>query len=174
MRIRTLARLLLTVSIPVLAPEGVLARDLGSWRALTAEEEKARIGGTPSESVDPSTIEADFDGDGRRDQALIAVRTSDGARGLIVALKSRLHVLVLSGENRAGIDADKSALLEAGLQVVKPGSWQPNCFDDECSRNPPRRIRLKYSGILLYDEGSTVLYYWDAKAKRFAGSLMVH
>jgi hypothetical protein len=62
----------------------------------------------------------------------------------------------------------------AGLRIAKPGSWQPNCFDDECFKKPPRKMVLKNPGILLYDEGSTVLYRWDAKTKRFIGSLMVH
>jgi hypothetical protein len=170
---RALLRIVLIAGIGLGACPKAHAQDLGVWRPLTAEEEKARIGSVPPKDADPSMIEADFDGDRAKDKALIAVRTTDGARGLIVALKSRLHVLVLSGENKDGTEADKSPLLDAGIRVAKPGPWRPNCFED-CSDNPPKTVVLKNPGILFYDDASTMLYRWDAKNKQFTGSLMVH
>jgi len=168
-----LLRIVLSTGIGLSVLPDAGAQDLGAWRALTTEEEKARVGDTPQKDADPSTIEADFDGDKAKDKALIAVRTTDGARGLVVFLKSGLHVLVLSGENRDGTDADKSPLLEAGIRVAKPGPWRPNCFED-CVAHPPRTFALRNPGILFYDDGSTMLYWWDAKKKRFTSALMVH
>ena len=170
---RALLRIVLSAGIGLSVLPDATAQDLGAWRALTAEEEKARIGDTPASKADPSTIEADFDGDRTKDKALIAVRSTDGARGLVVSLKAGLHVLVLSGENRDGTDADKSPLLEAGIRVAKPGPWRPNCFED-CSNNPPKTAVLKAPGILFYDDASTMLYWWDAKRKRFTSTPMVH
>jgi hypothetical protein len=85
----------LSLDLPSLAIPRALSQDLGPWRALTAEEEKIRIGETPSSEADPSMIEGDFDGDKTKDKALIAVRRSDGIRGLVVLLKSQHHILVV-------------------------------------------------------------------------------
>lgn len=145
---------------------GASAQDLGSWRPLTAEEEKSRIGDTPAGSIDPAMIEADFDGDGRKDKALIAVRKSNGSRGLIAVLNGRVHV----------IDPDSIEPSDS-LRVAKPGRWNTICGNafrefHECA-GYPGRVTLKNPGILAISDGRTVLYVWDRKAKRFNGVLMV-
>jgi hypothetical protein len=163
-------------SIGFLCAAGTIAlpQDFAAWRTLTAEEEKSRIGDLPVGSSDPSMIQADFNGDGKKDKALIAIRETDGARGLIVALAGRSQILVLSEENGSGADSDQSGLLNKGLSIAEPGSWQANCYDDECFKHPPRTRILKNPGILFYDGPNTVLYFWDPNSKRFVGSLMVH
>jgi hypothetical protein len=155
-------------------PSTAQAEDLGAWRVLTAEEEKIRVGETPSSEADPSMIEADFDGDGRKDKALIAIRKPDDVLGLIVLLKSHPQIFVLSEHNRSGLDVDQSGLPHSGLSVAEPGAWQPNCYDDECFKRPPKKRILKNPGILFYDGPNTVLYFWEPRTKSFGGSLMVH
>jgi hypothetical protein len=145
------------------------AQDIGRWRALTAGEEKARIGDIPAESVDPSMIEADFDGDGRKDRALIAVRRADQVRDLIADMGDRIHVLVRSEEKSAGVGP------EDGLGLAKPGRWETVCgnaFRDLqgglCgSEKYPRAVTLKNPGLLHISPGEAILYFWDRKKKTF-------
>lgn len=146
-----------------------LARDLGVWRELTAEEERARTAGTPFESTDPSTIEADFNSDGVKDQAMIAIRRTDQVRGLIAVVKGQVHVLVVEPKTITEYD---------GLGVAQPGEWNPICGNalrafHQCGPDNPRKLRLKNPGILLIGDGTTVLYYWNEKSKRFQGVMMV-
>lgn len=158
----------LSLSLSWLPAAGALSQDVGPWRALTAEEERARIGDTPAQSIDPSMIEGDFDGDGTKDKALIAIRKSDGVFGLIAILKSRIHVL----------DTD---LVEPsdGLGYAKPGTWKTICgianraSDDESCKEYPSRVTLKNPGILWIGNGRTLLYFWDKKTRRFDVVLMV-
>ncbi|WP_230531691.1 hypothetical protein [Microvirga roseola] len=161
----------LTVSIALFVPalSAAHAQDLGGWRALTAEEEKARIAGVPSDSVDPAMVEADFDGDGTTDKGLIAVRQSDGARGLIAVLKGKVHVI-----DPDGIEPSD------GLGLAEPGTWETVCgnafrefHQAACEEGYPARVTLKKPGILWIGNGQTVLYFWNEKAGRFAGAAMV-
>jgi hypothetical protein len=163
---------LLSVVVPVSST--AQAQDFGIWRALTAEEEKTRIGDTPISEADPSMIEADFDGDGRKDKALLAVRKTDDVLGLIVLLKARSQVFVLSEYNRSGLDVARSGLPDAGLRIAEPGAWEPNCYDKECFKDRPKKRILKNPGILYYAGPNTVLYFWESKTRSFGGSLMVH
>jgi hypothetical protein len=171
---RRIVLALLSASLPWLAPLSALSQDFGPWRTLTVEEEKARIAGISPESVDPSLIEADFDGNGKKDKALIAIRKADKARGLIVVLNGQLQVLALFRERVPWLDDDESGLRDTGLQIAEPGSWQPNCYDDVCFKHPPKKRILKNPGILLLEDLTTMLYFWDPKTKSFGASLMVH
>jgi hypothetical protein len=147
-------------------PSGAQAQDLGEWRALTPKEEKDRIGKTPRSEADPSMIEADFDGDGKKDKALIAIRISDGARGLIAVMNGHIHPI-----NPDGVEPSD------GLRFAKPDRWDTVCghayreFHD-CT-DYPSHVTLKNPGILWISVGRTVLYFWDRKTKRFDGVLMV-
>jgi len=156
------------------APSTAIAQDIGEWRTLTAKEEQTRIADTPSGEADPSMIEADFDGDGKKDKALIAIRRTDDALGLIVLLRNRPQIIVLSEYKRSGQDVDQSGLPHSGLRIAEPGAWQPNCYDDACFKRPPRKRVLKNPGILYYDGPNTVLYFWEPKTRSFGSSLMVH
>jgi hypothetical protein len=143
-----------------------LAQNLGNWRALTAEEEKARIADVSPESIDPATIEADFDGDGRKDKALIAINQSDGVRGLIAVINGRIHVI-----SPDGVEASD------GLGLAESGSWDTVCGNafrefHDC-RDYPSRVTLKNPGILRISDGRTTLYFWSRKTRSFDAVLMV-
>lgn len=170
----TLRNLACTILIATGSP--ALAQDYGEWRALTEEEDKARIGDTVAESIDPSTIEADFDGDGRTDTALIAVRKADGTRDLIVDLGRSVHVLIRSEERGMSVDP------EAGLGLAKPRRWDTICGKalrklqgGLCeSERYPASVTLKLPGILYIENGLTQLYYWDRKKKAFESVVLVN
>ena len=162
----------LIICLPGATCPAALSQNLGEWRALTAEEETIRIGEIPSSEANPSRIEADFDG--KKDKALIAIRKTDNACGLIVSLKGQLQILVLSADNGNGLNSDQNRLLDTGLSIAEPGSWEPNCYDDECFKHPPKKRILRNPGILFYDGPNTILYFWEPRTKRFGSSLMVH
>lgn len=150
-------------------PSGARAQDFEAWRALTAEEDKARSGNAPSASIDPAMIRADFDGDGRIDTALIAVRKADRTRDLIVKAGERIHVLVRSSESGVSVGP------EDGLGLAKVGRWDTICGNafrelqgGLCeSGTYPRAVTLKNPGLLLIAPGETVLYFWDIKKRAF-------
>ena len=150
-------------SLPV---SSTLSQDFGFWRALTTEEEKARIGDASANSIDPTMIEADFDGDGRKDKALIAIRKIDGARGLIAVLNGRVHVISPDGMEPSD-----------GLGLAKRGISNTDCvspireFHD--FTHYPSRVMLKNPGILWIGNGRTSLHFWDRKKKQFDTVLMV-
>ncbi len=151
------------------ACSAALSQNLGEWRTLTAKEERARLGETPISEADPSTIEADFDGDGRKDRALIAVRRSDGARGLVVAMKGRVRVIEPEGVEP-----------QDGLRLAEPGSWDTICgnafrefHQEPCDEGYPARVDLRNPGILRISNGATILYFWDRTTGRFDSVLMV-
>ena len=146
------------------------AQDFGEWRALTAEEEQARIADVPSDSIDPAMIEGDFDGDGTKDKAMIAIRRSDQVRGLIVSLKGRIHVV--EAENVEAND---------GLGLAEPGRWDTVCgnafrefHQTECRAGYPAQVRLRNPGFLHIGQGHTVLYFWNPRKKLFDAASMVH
>ncbi|MBJ6128038.1 hypothetical protein [Microvirga splendida] len=156
------------LSIAALGMNGsaALAQNLGNWRALTAEEEKVRIADISPGSVDPSTIEADFDGNGRKDKALIAINKFDGARGLIVLVHGRVHVI-----SPDGVEASD------GLGLAERGSWDTVCGNafrefHDCT-DYPSRVMLKNPGILWIGNGRTSLYFWSRKTKSFDVVLVV-
>jgi hypothetical protein len=146
-----------------------LAQDFGEWRALTVEEQKAHLGDVPAGSAAPLMIEADFNGDGRKDKALIAIRKADQVHDLIVDLGDQTHVLVRSEEGGEGIAPG------ASLGHAKPGRWETICgnaFRDLqgglCeSEKYPRAVRLEHPGIICIADGETLLYFWDRKKKTF-------
>lgn len=151
-------------------------QDHGGWRALTTEEEKARVGDTPAESVDPAMIEADFDGDGRKDKALIAVRKADGMHNLIVDLGTQVQALIQSDQRGMSVDP------QAGLGLAKPGRWETICGNAlrklqgglcEAERYPAA-VTLKRPGILYIENGLTQLYYWDPRRKAFETVILVN
>jgi hypothetical protein len=156
------------------ASSGAEAQDFGEWRALTTEEEKAHNADIPADSVDPVMIEADFNGDGRKDKALIAVRKADQVHDLIVDLGDRIHVLVRSEAGGEGVAPG------AGVRLAESGRWETICgnaFRDlqggMCeSENYPRAVSLKRPGIISISDGATLLYYWDRKKKTFASVVL--
>ncbi len=166
---RRILPLLLAAGFSVLPISEALSQDFGAWRALTAEEEKARAENSPSVELDPTTIEADFNGDGKTDTALIAVRLSDQARELIVDMNGHTHVLihVEEGEERIGPDD--------GLGLAEPRRWETICGNafrklqgGLCeSEGYPKAVTLKNPGFLYISPGQTNLYFWDRKKKTF-------
>jgi hypothetical protein len=170
----TLALVSTAIGLSSLWLSGAQAQDLGEWRLLTAEEEKARIGDSPSNSIDPAMIKADFNGDGRIDTALIAVRKSDQSRDLIVKMDDRIHVLVRSEVSGVSIGA------EDGLGLAKPGHWDTICGNafrelqgELCeSEKYPKAVILRNPGLLRISSGEAVLYFWNGKKKAFESLIL--
>jgi len=149
----------IVISISSLWLADAQAQDFGEWRALTAEEEKARIGDMPMTSIDSSMIKADFDGDRRIDTALIAVREGDQTRDLIIKMNDQIHVLVRSSESGVTVGP------EDGLRLAKATRWDTICGNafrelqgGLCeSEKYPKAVTLRNPGLLRISSGETVL-----------------
>ncbi|KAB0267990.1 hypothetical protein [Microvirga brassicacearum] len=117
-------------------------------------------------------IEADFDGNGIKDRAQIAIRKSDQARGVIVTTKGRVHLLLILSEGDE-IRADHSDLKDNGLGFAKPGRWDTVCgnafreFQEESCEDYPKSVRLRNPGILVVSNTYALLYFWDRKKEKF-------
>ncbi|HEX2136888.1 MAG TPA: hypothetical protein VHG30_13445, partial [Microvirga sp.] len=176
----SLSRIVLAAMLAggAVTPAKAAVIDLQEWRALTAEEARAMAGGEPASKearpAPPFAIEADFDGDGVKDRAEILVRRSDQARALVATVRGKTYLLTISNpppfeENLHLLDLKDGV----NLQTAKPGRWSPNCFDD-CDSRRTKPTRLKNPGIILGADTITLLFYWDAKTRRFSLLLMVH
>jgi len=164
------------------------AQDYGEWRALTSDEEKARIAAVRPGSVAPAVVEADFDGDGTKDKVLIAIRKADGARRVIAVMGNRVNVI-----EPKGVDApDGLGLADSGSDDTICGNAFQQLHKEACDDYPAHmnfrycdgphaaHVTLKRPGFLwiggrgfnlqgFLEMRSRVyaLYVWDRKKGRF-------
>src|SRR5215217_4752638 len=115
------------------------AQDYGEWRALTSDEEKARIAAVRPGSVAPAVVEADFDGDGTKDKVLIAIRKADGARRVIAVMGNRVHVI-----EPLGVDApDGLGLADSGSDDTICGNAFQQLHKEACD-DYPAHMHFRY------------------------------
>jgi hypothetical protein len=96
---------------------------------------------------------ADFDGDGRMDQAAIEV----GPRYFEVAVR-------LAGKGRYVVESGRAQDAEnLYLQAAPPGVYQDVCLDeDDIAKCPP--VTVKHSAIEFgAQESASSIIYWDGK-----------
>ena len=113
---------------------------------------------------------ADFDGDGKPDQAAILVDDAGRTAGLFVFLSSSSRWTKL----------ESGKLPEwRGLHViaVKPGKYKTACSkgygDYACANGEPDNLVLKFFGIDLFKPySSDLFFYWNVKTKTFKKALI--
>jgi hypothetical protein len=151
------------------------AQDYGEWRALSSDEEKARIAGVRLSSVAPAVIEADFDGNGTKDKVSIAIRKADGARGVIALIGKRLQVVEIEKATDALGLADPTshdticgkALRE--LHEEACNDYPARVTLKYCNGYHPARVTLKHPGFLRIGMRRRMfdLVVWDPNKRRF-------
>ncbi|MEO8313766.1 MAG: M56 family metallopeptidase [Pseudomonadota bacterium] len=137
---------------------------LQGWRALTQEE----LNKLPVRNDSPTKFAraaADFDGDGKLDEAVILVATDESIQGLFVKLSSQ------SGDWTLAIHEPHKpqSPLVWGIDVQKPGTIDAACAKGYLPCNPDEpRLFLKHPGIRYFQfEGSAAIVYWDSAARNF-------
>ncbi|HXX35768.1 MAG TPA: hypothetical protein VEM15_14965, partial [Thermodesulfobacteriota bacterium] len=111
------------------------------------------------------TAKADFDGDGKEDEAFLLINVNENKIGLFVQLSSYPEKKIQLDEiqNRAWLDV-------MGVTVVKPGNYKTACGKGywACEKDEPPALNLKLAAIDYFKEGSANSFFvWDVKKKKF-------
>jgi hypothetical protein len=113
----------------------------------------------------PNHAEADFDGDGKKDHALILFEPDASKCGLFVLLGGgrslKLEEMELSGRD------DR---IRAGLSPVKPGKYLTACGRGywKCAPDETEELNLNRMGIYFFlFEGASSIFYWNDSTRMF-------
>lgn len=159
---------LLAVMVSLAAPGAACAAaDVGlpsGWRAPTAAEnaanlKQAQANGGAVRQV--RSVKADFDGDGRWDEAVILVNDATQRFAVFVRRAS-------AGRYDLIADVDGSDVLwNYTLRSIRPGHHEPACArgigndDGPC----PKLVRNRWPAFSVVAlEASEILYYWNGRA----------
>ena len=158
-------RVLAPIFLCALLSAVAVAQDLPrGWRLPTKTEvsDKWRIR-SPTRFL---TVEGDFDGDGKPDNAALVVNPSRHLFAVFVKLRS-------TGKwQQVGDETEMKWLGEMGISVVKPGKYETACgkgYDDSfCAHGEPDYLTLATAAIDLFvEESADSMLYWDKKQKKF-------
>lgn len=107
-------------------------------------------------------VQADFDGDGKIDDAKLLV-SSDGE-------KYALFVFLGSGKT-VRLTQEKTVLLQVmGIDLLQPGAHKTACGKGywECKKGEPETLRLRTPGLLYFkSESAASVYVWSSSTKGF-------
>jgi hypothetical protein len=115
----------------------------------------------------PNHAQADFDGDGRKDHALLLIQSDEAKCGLFVLPGSGGRVLKLDEFPLS----PRESKLHAGLSPIKPGNYLTACGKGywDCGPDEPRELTLKRTGVYFFVfEGSSSIFYWNEDARSFS------
>jgi hypothetical protein len=150
----------------LLIPAALSAQDIPGWRAPTKSEIPDNIGWRKEDPNFYIKAKADFDGDGKEDEALLLISDKENKMGLFVTLSSHkmVHPLLLEA-----ID-DKRTIEVMGIEVAKPGTYKTACGKGywTCEKGEPAVLKLKLPAIDFFRFESANSYFaWDTKTKKF-------
>ena len=110
-------------------------------------------------------VSADFDGDGRTDQAKLLVRSPAPGAALVVLLgRSPMRPIVLQQL------VDVSLLDEAGIDIVKPGEYRTACGKGywKCGEGEPDKLTLDRPAINFFNfEKASSFFFFDPPNRSF-------
>jgi|PlaIllAssembly_1097288.scaffolds.fasta_scaffold112998_2 hypothetical protein len=111
-------------------------------------------------------IDADFNGDGLIDKAMLLVE-KNGHKMALFAFVSQGKIFK---KYRLAQEDDAKWLEVMGIEVVKKGKYKTVCGKgySGCEPGDPNELNLKYESINYFRESSTaVFFYWNDKTKQF-------
>lgn len=116
-------------------------------------------------------VRADFDGDGKLDDAELLVNPSAKQFALFVRLASKKQWELIDKP------FDVGSLDRFGIDLVKPGKYETACGkgygDYACAHGEPDLLKLSNPAIdFFYTESSDRIFYWDSNTKAFREILM--
>lgn len=115
----------------------------------------------------PNHITADFNGDGKTDDAWILINTSINTFGLFVFLaqKDGTHKMVILDEHKR-----ETEKLFMGISLIEPGQYKTACGKGhwECKDGETTTLKLKTPGIDFFAfEGANSVFFWNSSKKEF-------
>jgi hypothetical protein len=158
------AFLMLTLSAGGSLPEGYRypadADRSGDWETFEAD--------VPV----PFRADADFNGDGRVDQAWILLRDSGRGWGLFVFLGQEDGEPVV---HELDVNTGDSPAQSFGLAVVEPGEYETACGKGygDCEPEEPEKLTLVRPAIDFFQfESANSFFWWNAKTEAFERTWM--
>jgi len=115
----------------------------------------------------PNHIEADFNGDGIKDQAWILINTSNKTFGVFVFLgtgNGSYKMLMLDEHKR------ETKKLFMGISLLEPGQHKTACGKGywECKEDESEILKIKNPGINYFAfENANSVYYWNSCKNEF-------
>jgi len=107
-------------------------------------------------------VQADFDGDGKNDDAKLLVSSNGEKYGLFVFLGSGKTVRLTQ---------EKTVHLQVmGIDLLQPGAHKTACGKGywECKKGEPETLHLGTPGLLYFkSESAASVYVWSSSAKGF-------
>jgi hypothetical protein len=150
----------------LLIPLALSALDIPDWRTPT-KSELADDSGWRKEDANLFLIaKADFDGDGKEDEASLLINDKENKMGLFVTLSSQGKAKPILLETIE----DKKRIIGMGIKAAKPGKYKTACGKGywDCKKGEPAELNLKMPTIDLFQYESANSYFvWDTKTKKF-------
>jgi len=115
-------------------------------------------------------IEADFNGDGIKDKALLVKSTKFSGQGLIVKLSNKEHYSWIVLDTIHWGKEYKDVSLAMGISLVKAQRIQTACGKGywECKDNEKPFVSFQHASIDYFKFGSTnSVFYWSDQEKKF-------
>jgi hypothetical protein len=109
---------------------------------------------------------ADFDGDGKEDEARLLINDKENKMGLFVTLSSQERKTPVLLDTIA----DKRTIEVMGIEVAKPGAYKTACGKGywACKKGEPSELGLTNSAIDFFRfESANSYFVWDSKTKKF-------
>ena len=115
----------------------------------------------------PFRADADFDGDGRADQAWILLRDSGKGWGLFVFLGQHDGEPIV---HKLDEDSGETPAQRFGLDVVEPGEYVTACVKGygDCEPDEPEQLTLVLPGLdFCAFESANSYFWWNVKSNAF-------
>lgn len=159
----------IAVVFSIFFPVGACATEEIEGRRFPGESDYLDDWATYRESLPtPFFVEADFDGDGRTDEAWILISTDETEWGLFV-------IMVPENGEREVIELGRNSMEDQGPQsmgisLTPPGKYKTACGKGyyECEGDETEYLNLKFAGIDYFRfESANSIFHWDAREKKF-------
>ena len=159
-------KLFYLLTFVVIVPFLLAAQDIPGWRAPAPSELGADIEWRAPDPDRYLVAKADFDGDGKEDEARLLINDRENKTGLFVFLSSRQDKPPLLVETMD----DKHWIEVAGISVAKAGKYKTKCGKGywQCEKGVLWGFTLKKPAIDLFRADSANLFLiWDNKSGKF-------
>ena len=155
---------IILIALALLLPLELSAQDFTDWRKPDNKELGTDYNWRKEDHNLYLTAKADYDGDGKGDNAVLLINDKENKMGLFVMLASKpASPLLLE-------TTDKKELRGMGIKIAKPGKYKTACGKGywDCKKEEPAILNLKQPSIDFFTYESANSYFvWDKKTGAF-------
>jgi hypothetical protein len=141
------------------ATPGALRGELPSWARSTVERFESRRRLALSNRLDPDFLEADFNGDGRNDLAVLVSGVENRKDGILIVFRDQAKVMLLGAGVPFGNGGDDFSWMDVwSVHPRRP-------IERGAGKAPPL---LRGDALLVEkSEAASAIVYWNGKAFRW-------